>query len=99
MRSPRKSFLVAVFLGVLAGGCSSTEGRCEDFCEWSDKCFGDPRSSCESNCEADYDDAGDSCQEAFDDFADCLSDNDLSCNDNCDGDFAKFATECIGHFR
>jgi len=90
---------VAAFLGALAGGCSSTEGRCEDVCEWGDNCLGDPDRNCESNCEADYDDASDSCQDAFDELADCLSDNDLSCNDACDGDFAKFATDCIGQFR
>jgi hypothetical protein len=98
MRPPRKSFLIAAFLGALAGGCSTTEGRCEDVCEWTDNCLGDAPSNCVSNCEGDYDDAGDPCQEAFDDLADCLSDNDLACNDACDGEFAKYATECIGQF-
>lgn len=99
MRLPKKSFLVAAFLGALAGGCSTTEGRCEDVCEWWDNCVSTPAGSCVSNCEADYDDAGDSCQEAFDEVADCLSEDDLACNNSCDGEAAKFATDCFGQFR
>ena len=91
--------VLAALLGSLAGGCSTTAGRCEDVCEWGDKCAGDPASSCESNCESDYDDASDKCQDSFDEWADCLSDEDLECNDNCNSAAVKWALDCQGQFR
>jgi hypothetical protein len=99
MRPSRQALIAAAFLGMLAGGCSTTAGRCEDACEWGDKCAGDPASSCADNCESDYDDAGDKCQDSFDSFADCLSDNDLACSDACNSDFLKWALDCRGQFR
>ena len=86
-----------VLLALAAGACSSTEGRCEDMCQWLDDCGTDPDKDCKSSCESDYDDLSDACQDAFDEFADCISDQDLKCSavaDNCDGSAAKFLTEC-----
>lgn len=84
-------------LGLVAAGCSTTAGRCEDWCKWADDCGTDPASNCESECESKYDDASDGCQDAFDELADCLSENDLSCSkvqNSCDGSFAKYLVEC-----
>lgn len=90
-------FVVLGLLGMAAAGCSTTAGRCEDMCQWLDDCGTDPASNCKSECESDYDDATDGCQDAFDEFADCLSENDLSCSKvdkSCDGSAAKFLVEC-----
>lgn len=86
-------------MGIVAAGCSSTAGRCEDMCQWADDCGTDPDKDCKSTCESKYDDASDGCQDAFDEFADCLSENDLSCSkvqNACDGAFAKYVVECGG---
>jgi hypothetical protein len=89
-----------VWAGVLAlftGGCTTTEDRCETLCNWLDDCGTDPDSSCKAECESDYDDQSESCQDAFDEFADCIDEEDGSCsgvNSACDGSAAKFLTEC-----
>lgn len=88
---------MAAFLGSLAGGCASTAGRCEDLCTWLDDCGTDPQSNCQDECEAEYDDSSDACQDAFDEFTDCLGENDLSCtkvDSACDGSASKFIVEC-----
>jgi hypothetical protein len=84
-------------LALSTAGCSTTEGRCEDLCQWLDDCGTDPTTDCKSSCESDYDDSSDACQDAFDEFADCISDEDLQCSavaNNCDGSASKFITEC-----
>jgi hypothetical protein len=91
--------IIAAFAALTTAGCSTTEGRCEDVCEYTDNCGLDPEPNCVSSCESKHDDASDSCQEAFDEYADCISDNDLECDAvaaDCDGAFAKFFTDCAG---
>src|SRR5687767_533110 len=102
MRPSKTSLIVAAFAALTTAGCSTTEGRCEDVCQYLDDCAAlDPASNCASDCESNYDDASDSCQEAFDEYADCVSDNDLECeavSADCDGSGAKFLTDCSGQF-
>lgn len=98
MRPSRMGLVVAVFLGSLAGGCSTTEGRCEDVCEYIDKCGLDPATNCADSCESDYDGASDKCQDAFDAWADCISEHDVECTDACDSDAVKWALDCEGQF-
>lgn len=92
---------MAAFLGSLAGGCSTTEGRCEDYCEVSANCAAVPARDCQARCESQIDDAGESCQEAFDDLTDCLSEEGLECSkveSKCTGDLLEVVSDCRGQF-
>jgi hypothetical protein len=93
MKTTLAVFVVAMGLGT--AGCSSVRGDCETVCNWVDDCGGDPESDCVDDCVADYDDADDACQEAFDEFAACLEEDD-SCGEgsDCVSEFNEFAADC-----
>jgi hypothetical protein len=93
------SYWALVLLGATATGCTSTRARCETLCDWVNKCSGLKTECSDSQldeCVDEYNDKGNDCQDAFDDFADCLDDHDM-CEDvenHCVGEAAEFNEQC-----
>lgn len=92
----------AIFvLAVGMVGCgNSTKDRCKTLCEWLNSCAGekvDCSSSQMDQCADNYDSLTNSCQGAFDDFADCLDDQDNKCDDvvnHCKDEATAVSNKC-----
>jgi hypothetical protein len=82
-------------------GCTSTESRCETVCKWANQCA-EITVDCSSDaeieeCVDEYDDKGDGCQDAFDDFADCVDEEELTCSavqEHCVGEASEYLEQC-----
>jgi hypothetical protein len=70
-------------------------------CKWLNQC-GELAIDCSSDTEIDkcvenYDDKGDGCQDAFDEFADCVDEENLTCSavqEHCVGEAGEYVEQC-----
>ncbi len=70
-------FAALLGLASAALACNSTEGDCQNVCEWESRCSTDAIgvNDCSQQCVRAMQDRSSACQSAFSDFAGCTGEN------------------------
>lgn len=95
-----KALRFACGLGLLLTlGCGGNESRCEEMCDWLERCIDEDYDCSESSieeCAEDLDEESDACLDATDELLDCLNENE-SCEDSlasCTSEAAAAGEKC-----
>ncbi|HTQ02712.1 MAG TPA: hypothetical protein VMI54_02605 [Polyangiaceae bacterium] len=90
--------LLALVAACAVFGCNSTEGECQNVCEWQSRCTVDALGvdDCSQQCVRNIQARSSDCQNAFSDFANCTSENQ-SCpgvDNQCVSQAQRYIDKC-----